>query len=111
MAPFCQIFCLYEARTRDFVQTGTGNIAPMLKTAHRCIVQGLYYLSEAEMQVNIYVACILFLMGVLSGAATGLFFHRKDWLGGYASWRRRPLRLGLLEKRYCSSIVPTDAST
>ena len=32
--------------------------------------------------------------GVLSGAALGLFFAREDWLGGYASWPRRMLRLG-----------------
>ena len=23
----------------------------------------------------------------------GMFFHNEDWLGGYASWRRRMLRL------------------
>ena len=34
------------------------------------------------------------LFGVLSGAVLGLFFHRKEWLGGYASHPRRFLRLG-----------------
>ena len=34
------------------------------------------------------------LAGTISGAAIGLFFHREDWLGGYASLRRRMLRLG-----------------
>jgi hypothetical protein len=46
------------------------------------------------MRVNIYAAWIFFLAGVLTGAATGLFFHGKDWLGGYASWPRRLIRLG-----------------
>lgn len=34
------------------------------------------------------------LLGVLSGAVLGLFFHREDWAGGYGSFRRRMLRLG-----------------
>lgn len=34
------------------------------------------------------------LLGVLSGAAIGLFFHREDWMGGYNSYRRRLARLG-----------------
>lgn len=34
------------------------------------------------------------LLGVLSGAVIGLFFHIDDWAGGYASFRRRMLRLG-----------------
>ncbi|MCA9293565.1 MAG: hypothetical protein KDA20_07110 [Phycisphaerales bacterium] len=33
-------------------------------------------------------------VGVLSGAALGLRFHRDRFLGGYASWPRRLLRLG-----------------
>ena len=33
------------------------------------------------------------LLGFLSGLALGLFFHREDWLGGYASFRRRLYRL------------------
>ncbi len=43
--------------------------------------------------INIHAAWIGFLLGCLSGAAPGLFFHNKDWLGGYASWRRRMIRL------------------
>ena len=35
-------------------------------------------------------------LGVVSGIAMGLFFHRDDWLGGYDSWPRRMLRLGHL---------------
>jgi len=34
------------------------------------------------------------LLGVLSGAVIGLFFHREDWMGGYNSFRRRLTRLG-----------------
>ena len=34
------------------------------------------------------------LMGALSGAAMGLFFHRENWAGGYGSYPRRLLRLG-----------------
>ena len=36
----------------------------------------------------------LVLAGFLSGAAVGLGFHREAFLGGYASFRRRLLRLG-----------------
>ncbi len=34
------------------------------------------------------------LLGVVSGAVIGLFFHREDWMGGYHSYRRRLTRLG-----------------
>lgn len=34
------------------------------------------------------------LLGVLSGALIGLFFHRDDFMGGYHSFRRRLARLG-----------------
>ena len=34
------------------------------------------------------------LLGLLAGAAMGLRFHDADWLGGYASFPRRLLRLG-----------------
>lgn len=34
------------------------------------------------------------LLGVVSGAIIGLFFHREDWMGGYSSFRRRLTRLG-----------------
>ena len=34
------------------------------------------------------------LAGMLTGMVLGLFFHREDWLGGYASHPRRLLRLG-----------------
>lgn len=46
------------------------------------------------MTINLYAAWICFLCGCLSGIVPGLFFHRADWLGGYASWERRMIRLG-----------------
>jgi hypothetical protein len=45
------------------------------------------------MTINIHAAWIGFLCGCLAGAIPGLFFHRQDWLGGYASWPRRMIRL------------------
>src|SRR3954451_12755656 len=32
--------------------------------------------------------------GVVSGAVLGLFFHKENWMGGSASFRRRLARLG-----------------
>ena len=43
--------------------------------------------------MNIVAAWVGFLLGVVSGAIPGLFFHRSDWLGGYGSWPRRLVRL------------------
>ena len=34
------------------------------------------------------------ILGALSGAAIGLFFHRDNWAGGYGAFRRRMMRLG-----------------
>ena len=48
------------------------------------------------MTLNIHVAWVGFLMGCISGVVTGLFFHSENWLGGYASWTRRMIRLGHL---------------
>ncbi len=44
--------------------------------------------------VNWYFGWGLILTAFLTGAIVGLFFHREDFLGGYASFRRRTLRLG-----------------
>jgi hypothetical protein len=44
--------------------------------------------------LNLWAAWIGLLAGMVGGAAVGLFFHGEQWLGGYASWRRRLLRLG-----------------
>lgn len=34
------------------------------------------------------------MLGLVSGAVIGLYFHRVDFAGGYAAFRRRMLRLG-----------------
>ena len=34
------------------------------------------------------------LLGMLSGAVVGLWFHSDDFLGGYRAWPRRLVRLG-----------------
>lgn len=44
--------------------------------------------------VNLIGGWIGMLVGVLTGAVVGLFFHREDWMGGYDSYRRRLTRLG-----------------
>ena len=44
--------------------------------------------------LNWYAGWSLILAGVVSGVGLGLFFHRADFLGGYASFRRRLVRLG-----------------
>lgn len=46
--------------------------------------------------LNFTLGWISMLAGLVSGAAIGLYFHNEDWLGGYASYRRRMLRLGHL---------------
>jgi hypothetical protein len=43
--------------------------------------------------VNLGVGWVAVIAGLLAGALIGLFFHGEQWLGGYASWRRRMLRL------------------
>jgi hypothetical protein len=44
-------------------------------------------------QLNLVVAWLGILLGFVSGMGLGLCFHREDWLGGYASFRRRLYRL------------------
>jgi len=44
--------------------------------------------------INVIAAWFGVLAGVLTGIASGLFFHREAWLGGYGSWPRRMMRLG-----------------
>jgi hypothetical protein len=64
--------------------------------------------------VNLYVGWIAILVGLVAGAGIGGFFHRDEWLGGYASWRRRMLRLvhislvgtGLLNVAFALSCGP-----
>jgi hypothetical protein len=45
-------------------------------------------------QMNWYGGWGLVLMAFAVGAGIGVFFHRDDFWGGYASWRRRMSRLG-----------------
>lgn len=44
-------------------------------------------------QLNLILAWSGILLGFLTGMVLGLFFHREDWLGGYASFKRRMYRL------------------
>lgn len=46
------------------------------------------------LRLNLQAAWIAIFIGFVGGAVQGLFFHREDWFGGYASWRRRLMRLG-----------------
>ena len=46
------------------------------------------------MEINLVGGWIAILAGLLTGVGLGLFFHEEQWLGGYASWPRRMLRLG-----------------
>src|SRR2546421_2773802 len=44
-------------------------------------------------EINLLIAWLWLSLGFLSGLLLGLFFHRENWLGGYASLRRRLYRL------------------
>ena len=48
----------------------------------------------ANSEINLLAGWIGMFGGVLSGALIGLFFHNDEWMGGYASFRRRLTRLG-----------------
>ena len=43
--------------------------------------------------LNLLIAWLWILLGFVSGMVLGLFFHRQDWLGGYAGFKRRMYRL------------------
>src|SRR2546430_15295500 len=43
---------------------------------------------------NLIVGWVSMVAGATSGALVGLFFHRDEWMGGYAALRRRMIRLG-----------------
>jgi hypothetical protein len=45
------------------------------------------------MQLNLVLAWLWIALGIIGGFGLGLFFHREDWLGGYASLTRRLYRL------------------
>lgn len=43
---------------------------------------------------NLILGWTSMVAGAISGATLGLFFHDERWMGGYASFRRRLMRLG-----------------
>ena len=43
--------------------------------------------------LNLLIAWLWILLGFVSGLVMGCFFHREQWLGGYASHKRRLYRL------------------
>jgi hypothetical protein len=45
-------------------------------------------------ELNLYAVWAGILLGIIVGAAQGMFFHDEKWLGGYGTWRRRMVRLG-----------------
>jgi hypothetical protein len=45
-------------------------------------------------QINLLFAWLWILFGFASGMVLGMFFHGENWLGGYASFKRRMYRLG-----------------
>lgn len=44
--------------------------------------------------LNLAFAWVWILLGFVSGMMLGMFFHGENWLGGYASFKRRMYRLG-----------------
>jgi hypothetical protein len=44
-------------------------------------------------QLNLFLAWFWIVAGFVSGFFFGLFFHKENWLGGYASFKRRLYRL------------------
>lgn len=42
---------------------------------------------------NLLAGWIGLFLGCVAGVVPGMFFHRADWLAGYASWPRRLIRL------------------
>jgi len=43
---------------------------------------------------NLFLAWLWILLGFITGMILGMFFHGENWLGGYASLKRRMYRLG-----------------
>jgi hypothetical protein len=43
---------------------------------------------------NLVLAWLWILLGFISGMVLGMFFRGENWLGGYASFKRRMYRLG-----------------
>ena len=46
-----------------------------------------------KFNLNLILACLRILLGFVSGMILGMFFHGENWLGGYASFKRRMYRL------------------
>ena len=44
--------------------------------------------------LNLLLAWLWFTLGTVAGLVLGSFFHRRNWLGGYGSTKRRMYRLG-----------------
>jgi hypothetical protein len=67
--------------------------------------------------INLYFAWGWMLTGMIVGAVIGLFFHRRDWLGGFDAWPRRMVRLahiaflgtGLLNLGFALSLPLIDS--
>jgi hypothetical protein len=50
-------------------------------------------MKNAGANLNLLIAWLWILLGFVSGMMMGFFFHREEWLGGYASHKRRLYRL------------------
>jgi len=50
-------------------------------------------MKNSAANLNLLVAWLWILLGFVSGLVMGCFFHRENWLGGYASHTRRLYRL------------------
>lgn len=50
-------------------------------------------MKAAPFFLNLTLAWLWVLLGFVSGMVLGLFFHRENWLGGHAGFRRRMYRL------------------
>jgi hypothetical protein len=51
-------------------------------------------MSANAYELNLMLAWLWIVMGIVSGCLLGMGFHRENWLGGYGSLRRRLYRLG-----------------
>ena len=45
-------------------------------------------------ELNLFLAWLWILLGFIFGMTLGMFFRGENWLGGYASFRRRMYRIG-----------------
>lgn len=84
------------------------------------LLPAVFFASAAIQQPANWIAGWgLVLLAFLSGAMLGLGWHRDDFLGGYASFRRRVIRLGhiafaalgLMNVVFSLSPLPTPGTT